>query len=117
MGLLGQMRRSGSSAKDPDTRLLSELQARGANLSRPRHVIHTIGFQHRDGADQAAATAERAGWQATVGDPVDGGLWSLRIEDTRVVDDTTVRAFRAWFERLAAAHDGAYEGWEAAAKP
>jgi hypothetical protein len=117
MGLLGQRRRSGSSAKDPDTRLLSELEARGANLSRPRHVIHTLGFQHREGADGAAATAERAGWHATLGGQADGALWSLRIEDTRVVDDTTVRAFRAWFERLAAAHDGAYEGWEAAAKP
>src|SRR5574340_1307914 len=118
MGLLGPRRRRGDRrGRDPDASTLRQLEARGANLSRPRHVIHTLEFQRRESADHAAATVERAGWQATVDAPGDGVPWSLRAEDTRVVDDTTVRAFRAWFERLAADHDGISEGWEAAPRP
>jgi hypothetical protein len=38
--------------------------------------------------------------------------WSLRAEGARVVDETTISVFRSWFERIAAAHAGEYDGWE-----
>jgi hypothetical protein len=42
----------------------------------------------------------------------DAPHWSVRAEGSRVVDETTVVAFRAWFERVAAGHAGEYDGWE-----
>jgi hypothetical protein len=41
----------------------------------------------------------------------------VRAETTRVVNESTVQAFRAWFELVASDHAGEYDGWEAAAKP
>jgi hypothetical protein len=43
--------------------------------------------------------------------------WSLRVDGHRIVGADTVAAFRAQFEQLAGAHNGEYDGWEAAAKP
>jgi hypothetical protein len=41
----------------------------------------------------------------------------VRAEGSRVVDETTVVAFRAWFERVAADHAGEYDGWESPSAP
>ena len=41
----------------------------------------------------------------------------MRAETARVVDATTVEAFRTWFEQIATEFRGEYDGWEAAAQP
>ena len=43
--------------------------------------------------------------------------WTVKADGNRIVGPETVAAFRSWFETVAAAHDGEYDGWEAAAKP
>jgi len=43
--------------------------------------------------------------------------WLVRAEITRVVDETTVPAYRRWFEHVTTEHGGEYDGWEAATKP
>jgi hypothetical protein len=43
--------------------------------------------------------------------------WCVKADSTRVVNAATVEAFRAWFEQIAAEHDGEYDSWEAANKP
>lgn len=43
--------------------------------------------------------------------------WLVRAEITRVVDETTVPAYRRWFEHVAMEHGGEYDGWEATTKP
>ena len=43
--------------------------------------------------------------------------WCVKADGHRTVGPDTVAAFRAWFESVAAEHDGEYDGWEAAAKP
>jgi hypothetical protein len=81
-------------------------------------VIHVLDFLDETEAHSAALAVERAGWEVTVTAPeTAGGHWEIRAEGERVVDATTVGAFRNWFERVAADRNGVYEGWEAAAKP
>lgn len=112
-------RRGGRRApRDADAAALRKLQARGADLTRPRHVVHLLSFPSEEGARAAAEEAARAGWACAVSPPGerDAG-WSLRAEAYRVLDASTARGFRALFERLADAHGGAYDGWEAAREP
>ena len=118
MALFRLGRRSPGSERGSDADTLRKLEALGARLSRARHVIHVLTFGSEVAARDAAAAIERAGWEVTVTAPqLDGGEWEVRAEGERVVDGTTVRAFRSWFERVAAGRDGTYSGWEAAAKP
>ena len=41
----------------------------------------------------------------------------MKADGHRIVGPETVAAFRSWFEDIAAAARGEYDGWEAAAKP
>ncbi|HXG77650.1 MAG TPA: ribonuclease E inhibitor RraB [Gaiellaceae bacterium] len=120
MSLLDRLRRRGAprTPEEVDRLVLRQLQARRADLTRPRHVIHVVYFAGEAQARAAAEEAERAGWNATVEPPREPlHLWCLSADAMRVVDTTTVSGFRAWFERLAEEHGGEYDGWEAAAKP
>ena len=102
----------------PDRLTLRHLEAGGANLSRARHVIHVLYFGEEADAQAAATSIERAGWEVTLAAPTaKRKRWRIRAEGMRVVDRTTVAAFRSWFERVAADGNGTYDGWEAAAKP
>ena len=47
----------------------------------------------------------------------DTAEWTVRAEAYRIVGFETVQGFRAWFEQIAAEHDGEYDGWEPAVKP
>ena len=120
MGLLGRRARTSHPAQeiDADRLTLKQLEAGGANLSRARHVIHILYFSEEADARAAAAAVERAGWKVALAPPtVKRKRWRIRAEGMRVVDRTTVGAFRTWFERVATEWNGSYDGWEAAAKP
>jgi len=107
-----------ASPAEQDRLVLLQLQGRGANLTRPRHVLHYLYFGDEQHARDAAQDIDRAGYEVTISPPDDTiADWSVRAEATRVVDATTVDAFRAWFEQVAAEHAGEYDGWEAAAQP
>lgn len=120
MGLLGRFggRRGPTTPAEADRLALAQLASRGADLTRPRHIVHVLVFAGEEAARAAAADAARAGYAGAVSPPGEEGPgWTVRAEAQRVVDATTIPGFRAWFERLAAAHRGEYQGWEAAAEP
>lgn len=97
---------------------LAQLRGVGADLVRPRHVLHFLYFETEDDARRAVEAVEAAGYDATVVEPEGTATqWSVRAEATRVVDDTTVSAYRAQFEQIASTYGGEYDGWEAAAEP
>ncbi len=118
MGLLDRLRKDPPSPAELDELSLKQLRAAGADLGRARHVLHFLYFDDEPAARAAATEISEAGYDATVAEPDEQiAQWSVRAESTRVVDETTVHAFRPWFERVAAEHGGAYDGWEAATKP
>jgi hypothetical protein len=97
---------------------LRHLERAGANLALPRHVIHFLYFDNEADARRATDEIPEAGWEATALPPTEEtGQWTVRAEGTRVVDPSNVESYRAWFEQVAAAHSGEYDGWEAATKP
>ncbi|MGH3137686.1 MAG: ribonuclease E inhibitor RraB [Gaiellaceae bacterium] len=120
MGFLDRIRNQGapSTPQETDQLVLRQLTARGADLTKPRHVIHYLYFTEETDARTAAEVIERAEWETTLNPPDEKIVeWSLRSEGYRVIGPATVGAFRAWFEQIAAEYEAEYDGWEASAKP
>lgn len=119
MGLLGRWRKAQSRTPTELDRLsLKHLEKRGADLARPRHIIHFLYFESEEDARRAVEDVPTGGWDATVVPPEEPRTqWVVRGEATRMVDARTVESYRAWFEQLAEEHHGEYDGWEAAVKP
>jgi hypothetical protein len=101
-----------------DLLILQQLRGKGAKLALPRHVLHFVDCPDEASARAAAEDVEAIGFDATVEAPSgEDAQWSVRGEAMRVVDETTVATHRKQFERIADAHGGEYDGWEAAAEP
>lgn len=103
--------------QEADALALRQLAGRGADLSKPRHMIHFLYFPSERDARAAADTIGDA-WKTDI-EPPDDSLdeWCVKADGNRTVGPETVAAFRSWFEEIAVKHRGAYDGWEAAAKP
>lgn len=96
--------------------ILDMLRLQGADLSRPREVLHYSYFGDEAVAEAAAASMREARYDVRVEPSAAGdGKWLALATGERVVDETTVDVARAWFEQLAEEHGGEYDGWEAAA--
>ncbi len=112
--------RYGGAPKTPqeaDRLALRQLAGRGADLTKPRHVIHFLYFASERDA-RGAADAIGDAWSTRVDPPTETiDQWCVKADGNRTVGPDTVAAFRSWFDALAARHNGEYDGWEAAAKP
>ena len=120
MGFLDRIRnkRAPTTPQETDELVLRELAAQGADLTKPRHVIHYLYFTSEPDAQAAGDVIEQAEWETTLRPPDESiAEWSLRADGYRVIGTATVGAFRAWFEQIAAECEGEYDGWEASAKP
>lgn len=99
---------------EKDRLVLEQLEAHGADLREPRHVLHFLVFAD-ERARAAAAEATEDGWSVQVREPdeqVDD--WSLVCERHDVVlEPEVVRRTTDRFGRIAASHGGDYDGWEA----
>jgi len=107
-------------SKDPDQAVLKELRKIGANLSKPREVIHFLYFPTQVAAEKASTQLRGEGYAIDVrpaanADENPPNPWLMEARVYAVVDETTVAPMRARFESLAEAGSGEYDGWEAAA--
>jgi hypothetical protein len=95
--------------------ILETLEQNGADLPKPREVLHHTYFSRREAADAAAETMRTGGYRTRVEEAASADdRWLAVAVSERVVDESTVGQGRAWFEQVAADHGGAYDGWEAA---
>ncbi|MGH3137683.1 MAG: ribonuclease E inhibitor RraB, partial [Gaiellaceae bacterium] len=101
-----------------DSLALRQLAGRGADLAKPRHVIHFLYFADENDARTAADALAEATWRTSVQPPTETvAQWCVQADAQRTVGPDTVPALRSWFENVAAEHHGEYDGWEAASKP
>ena len=106
------------SPKEADRLALRQLAMLGADLSRPRHIIHFLLFADEADARTAEEEIGQGSWSTRIEPPTETlAEWSLRVDGDRIVGAETIAAFRAQFEQLAESHGGEYDGWEASAKP
>jgi hypothetical protein len=118
--LIDRIRYGGApkTSEEADRLALRQLAGRGADLAKPRHVIHFVYFPEEDDARAAADAIGAASWRTSVEPPTETiALWCVKADAERTVGPDTVAAFRSWFEGVAKTHRGEYDGWEAAAKP
>lgn len=101
-------------ARPEDRQVLAALLNAGADLTRPRHVLHFI----YELADESSArkTAEAVGgWDATAKPPPEGyDTWSVTFErHNHLLSPENVASDASTFTSVAEAHGGHYDGWEA----
>jgi hypothetical protein len=81
-------------------------------------VRHFLYFEHERDARAAGEEIAEGDFDVSVSAP--GGedpLWCVVGQGYRVIGSETVAGYRMFFERIAEAHRGEYDGWEPAAKP
>lgn len=104
--------------QEADALALRQLESRGANMTKARHVVHFLLFGEERDATAASDTIQATSWRASVEPPTETRTeWSVRADDERIVNADTIASYRSWFEQIAAQHHGEYDGWEAKAKP
>jgi hypothetical protein len=104
--------------QEADALALRQLESRGANMTKARHVVHFLLFGDEADAQAASETIRATSWRASVEAPTETRAeWAVRADDERIVSADTVASYRSWFEQVAAQHHGEYDGWEAKAKP
>jgi hypothetical protein len=104
--------------QEADALALRQLESRGANMTKPRHVVHFLLFGDEADATAASETIRATSWRTSVEPPTETRAeWAVRADDERVVSADTVASYRSWFEQIAVQHRGEYDGWEAKAKP
>jgi hypothetical protein len=104
--------------QEADALALRQLTSRGANMTKPRHVIHFLLFDDEADARAASETIGATAWTARIEPPAEARAeWTVRADDERILSADTIAAYRTWFEQIAAQHHGEYDGWEAKAKP
>lgn len=110
--------RSGLKVKDLE--LLGALQAEGADLTAPRHVLHCLYFPTGETASLARDEIARASWQVQVREPLPEfpDQWLVLAErPAAVLTPDFVRETTDFMEAVAARHGGEHDGWEAGAEP
>ncbi|MCW2976304.1 MAG: hypothetical protein JWM06_1585 [Actinomycetia bacterium] len=94
-----------------DAKVLEHLRNLGCDPRQARGIRHFIYLPTSDDAVAVAQVLEREGWDTAVEEGAD--VWLVVAGCLRVLDEHLVRETRARLASLAAAHGGAYDGWEA----
>jgi Regulator of ribonuclease activity B len=110
--------RAPKTPQEADALALRQLASRGANMTKPRHIVHFLLFGTEADAQAASESVRATSWNARVEAPTESRAeWTVRADDERIVSADTVGTYRTWFEQIADQHHGEYDGWEAKAKP
>jgi hypothetical protein len=113
-------RSPGDRPEKGDQQVLKQLRRLGANLSRPREIIHFLYFPTQVAAERASHHLRGEGYMIDVRPAANAAdnppnPWLMEARVIAVVDESTVQPMRQKFEDLAESGGGEYDGWEAAA--
>ena len=105
---------NGSEPAEGDRLVLEQLVAMGADLSKPRHVVHYFYFPNHQARDTAEGELRLKGYRTRHGVAAPEPNWkSLIAERHGLVDEQKVEEERVVLTEIAEAGDGEYDGWEA----
>ena len=114
---------SGRTSKaEADRAILGQLRYLGADLDRPREVIHYLYLPTAEASRKSAQALRQEGYfveekpsaDAAKGTP---NPFLVLAKSKTVLNPAAVEQFRQLFEQLASHFSGEYDGWEAAAQP
>jgi len=104
------------SALEGDRKVLEQLLSHGADLSKPRHVVHYLYFAEPDDRERAYGEFEVHGYDVDPGRtfPENERPYSLLAERVGIVGCEEIDRERKLLCDIAARFRGQYDGWEAA---
>jgi hypothetical protein len=105
-----------------DAAILEQLTKFGANLGKPREMLHYFYVPTEEAAGRAATILRQEGYEVTERPSVDAAKnppnpWLVLARKITIVNPESVTAARARFAELSRETRGQYDGWEAAAQP
>jgi hypothetical protein len=106
--------------KYKDLALMGQLLQQGADLHQPRHALYYLYFSTREAAEDGARSGREAGYTCEVREPLPDypEQWLALCERSdAVLDPPGVIAADDLFQGIADRLGGAFDGWEAAARP
>lgn len=107
-------------AAEGDRLIVEQLRSLGADLSKPREVLHYVYLPSQDAAQAAGRELEAKGFAVEVR-PAAGAPgpnpWLCLATIEEVVSVESANAATQSFIALATLHGGEYDGWEAAGVP
>ena len=99
-------------AAAPDVLVLSQLRQAGSDLSKPHPIEFFLYFSTEDAAHRVKTQIATEGFSQTVTKSASGKLeWLLQANKTMVPKAEELARLREWFEKLATAENGSYDGW------
>jgi len=107
-------------ADEGDRLIIDQLRSLGADLSKPREVLHYLYVPTEAAAADAGQEARSQGYTTEVkpaAGPPGPNPWLVLATKDEVISVASARASREAFTAMAATHGGEYDGWEAAATP
>ncbi|MDE1160729.1 MAG: ribonuclease E inhibitor RraB [Acidobacteriaceae bacterium] len=104
-----------SSPATGDLKVLEQMRAHGADLSKPRHVVHYFYFPNDSARTKAEQKLLALGYEVSHSIESEGSEpTSLIAERVGRVDEHTVSEERDNLTGIAEEQKGEYNGWEAA---
>jgi regulator of RNase E activity RraB len=110
------------SKEEADRAIMGQLRYLGADLDRPREVIHYLYLPSADASRKAAEALRQEGYSVEERPAADAAEqppnpFLVLARSEIALNPWAVQQFRQLFEQLASHFSGEYDGWEAAAQP
>ena len=110
------------SAKDGDKMILEQLKVAGADLEKPREVLHYLYLPTQQASHHVARELRAQGFEVTERPSADAAShppnpWLILARKVMIANAKSIETMRTEFEKFAKENHGDYDGWEAAAKP
>jgi regulator of RNase E activity RraB len=112
----------GMNKAQADRAVMGQLRYLGADLDRPREVIHYLYLPNADASRKVAQALRLEGYSVEERPAADSAerppnpFLVLATSET-ILNPEAVQQFRDLFEQLASHFSGEYDGWEAAMQP
>ncbi len=108
--------------REGDKLILDQLRKHGADLQKPREIVHYLYVPTQEASHDAAMKLRENGFEVTELASADAANnppnpWLVLARKVTLVDSQTVEEMRIQLEKLATESRGDYDGWEAAAQP
>ncbi|MBW3569533.1 MAG: ribonuclease E inhibitor RraB [Gemmatimonadetes bacterium] len=101
---------------DPDSLVIEQLRAAGADLDQATEVVVYLYFPSKDAAVAAAQQVREMGFPGMRVSASADDSWACIGSRQMVPELGTIRELSRGLERLANALGGEYDGWEAAVR-
>lgn len=105
--------RNASAQESMDGKTLVQLAKAGSDLKKPHEIDFFFYFPNQDQAKKAADKLAALGLSTKIDRAAKGSNWVIHGNKTMVPSEAELQRLRRYFDEIAAAQGGEYDGWGA----